>query len=80
VPEWEFSGHAKDMLTERSIREEWVLRVLNSPRDVQHMADGTTHYIGPIEENENRMLRVVANTRVRPQRVITTFFDRRLQR
>ena len=76
----ELSAHAKDMLAERNIREEWVWRTITSPDSKETLADGNTHYTKAIKENENRVLRVVVNANAEPNRVVTVFFDRRLRR
>jgi ribonuclease PH len=76
----EFSIHARDMLKERSIPEEWVMQTVNNPDRQETMADGTTHYIKAIPEFGGRSLRVVMNLEAIPNRVVTVFFDRRLRR
>lgn len=76
----EFSIHARDMLRERSISEEWVVQTLENPDHQETMVDGTTHYIKAISEFGGRSLRVVMNMKVIPNRVITVFFDRRIRR
>lgn len=78
--EYEFSEHAYDMLKERNIREAWVQLVLDNPEKKESMDDGTVHYIRSIEQHEGRYLRVVVNPDVRPQRIVTVFFDRRIRR
>lgn len=76
----EFSIHARDMLQERAIPEEWVIRTVNDPDNREIMTDNTTHYIKAIPEFGGRSLRVVVNLEVIPNRVITVFFDRRIRR
>lgn len=78
MPEYELSAHAKEMLIERGIAEEWVWRVLNSPDRRRRGDDGNMHYIKGIRERSGRILRVVVNSDVQPNRVVTLFFDRRL--
>ncbi len=68
------------MLTERNISEEWVWRAINVPDSKETPSDGNMHYIKAIEENEGRILRVVVNPNVDPNRIVTLFFDRRLRR
>ncbi len=75
----ELSSHAKDMLLERNIPEEWVLRTINSPDRKETGADNNTHYLKAIPEKQGRILRVVVNPHVKPNRVVTVFFDRRLR-
>ena len=66
MPEIEFSAHAKDMLVERNILEEWVRRTIDSPDNKEFGADDNTHYMKAIKENDNRVLRVVVNANVEP--------------
>jgi hypothetical protein len=76
----EFTKHAKDMLIERNITEEWVWRTINAFDKKDTGTDNNTPYLKAIDENEGRILRVVVNSNVEPNRIVTVFFDRRLQR
>lgn len=76
----EWTRHARDMLRERGITEEWVLRTINDPDRTLAENDGMIHYIKVIPEQSGRFLRVVLNSDVQPPRVVTVFFDRRLRR
>lgn len=76
----EFSKHARDVMRERHIPEEWVRRSIDDPDRTETPPDGTMHYIKAIPEHGGRFLRVVVNPVVKPQRVVTVFFDRRLGR
>jgi len=80
MPDFEISSHAKDMLTERKILEEWVWRAIDAPDRMEIGSDNNMHYIKAIAEWENRFLRVVVNPHVEPNRIVTVFFDRRLRR
>lgn len=80
LPGFELSAHAKDMLQERHIPEEWVWRALSSPEHQVTDSNGNVHSIKPIPEYGGRFLRVVVNPRAKPKRVVTVFFDRRLRR
>jgi hypothetical protein len=79
LPDFELSLHALNMLVEREIMEEWIWQALSSPDRTSSEDDGTLHYIKAIVERDNRVLRVIVNTGVDPQRIITIFFDRRLR-
>jgi hypothetical protein len=59
------------------IREEWIERVVNSPVKEIVQKDGRIRRWGPIQEMENRYLRVV----LLPDRntVHNAFFDRRFK-
>jgi len=78
--DYELSEHARDMLRERDIPEDWVRLAVEDPQRKEPKDDGTVHYIRAIEQHGERFLRVVTNPAVKPQRVITVFFDRRIRR
>ena len=80
MPDYEFTAHARDMLVERSIREEWVWRTVDSPDEVLEGGDGNVPYTKVIGEYSERVLRVVVNDRVNPARIVTVYFYRRLRR
>ncbi len=76
--EIELSAHARQMLSERNIAEEWVWRTIATPRRKRKGDDDNMHYTKPIKERQGRVLHVVVNPNAEPQRIITVFFDRRL--
>ena len=78
MSDFELSAHTKDMLKERNIAEEWLWRTLNTPDRKRRGADGNMYYTKTIREREGRVLRVVVNADVQPNRIVTVFFDRRL--
>ena len=78
MPEIELSTHAKQMLGERNILEEWVWRTINTPKRKRKGDDDNMHYTKPIKERQGRVLHVIVNQNAEPQRIITVFFDRRL--
>jgi hypothetical protein len=78
VPEFELSKHTKDMLIEREIHEEWVWRAIENPDKRRRGPDGNLHFTKRIRERDGRVLRVVVNSDVSPNRIVTVFFDRRL--
>jgi hypothetical protein len=81
MPDIELSSHTRDMLIERDIREEWVWRTIDSPDSKRwHVEDGNMHYTKDIKERDGRVLHVVVNTNVWPNRIVTVFFDRRLRK
>lgn len=73
--------HAQDAMSERSIPVQWLERVLVTPEKTEPDKSDTqlTHLLGTIAEHENRVLRVVVNREVDPQRVVTVYFDRRIK-
>lgn len=80
MSDFELSAHTKDMLKERNIAEEWLWRTLKTPDRKRRGADGNMHYTKTIREREGRVLCVVVNADVQPNRIVTAFFDRRLGR
>jgi hypothetical protein len=80
MPKFELTSHARDMLFERRINEEWIWRVLNDPDKKRMGEDGNMHYTKAIKERGGLVLHVVANPNFQPNRIVTFFFDRRLER
>lgn len=78
--EYEFSGHACDMLRERNIQQAWVKLAIENPEKEEWKDDGTVHYIRSIEQYGGRYLRVIMNPDVMPYRIVTVFFNRRMRR
>jgi hypothetical protein len=78
MAEIELSTHARQMLRERNIAEEWVWRTIATPKRKRKGEDDNMHYTKPIKERQGRVLHVVVNQNAEPQRIITVFFDRRL--
>ncbi|MEN6641360.1 MAG: DUF4258 domain-containing protein [Armatimonadia bacterium] len=80
IEQLRYTEHAADVREEREIPEEWIERVLTGPTLVEEPGDGTIHYIAPIAEHGDRLLRVVVADAPNPDRIVTLFFDRRLRR
>ncbi|MDX2045026.1 MAG: DUF4258 domain-containing protein [Acidobacteriota bacterium] len=80
MPEFELSGHAKEMLAERNILEEWVWRTVNTSTRKRMGEDGNLHFTKAIKEKDRRVLHVVVNPNSDPRRIVTVFFDRRLSK
>ena len=74
----QLTSHAIDMLAERNIAEEWLWRAVTAPDGKWLGDDGNTHYTKAIKERAGRVLHVVVNADVQPNRKVTVFFDRRL--
>jgi hypothetical protein len=72
------SAHAEVVLKERSIRSEWLERVLAQPEktETDKQDPSLAHALGRISEHGNRVLRVVYNPTVDPISVVTAYFDR----
>lgn len=80
MPDFSFTTHAKYMLSERNIPEEWVWRTMANPSRKQKGNDGNMHYTKLIRERDGRILHVVVNPNLDPQLIVTVFFDRRLSK
>lgn len=73
--------HAQFQMEQREISMAWLEKTLQNPDQVLSLADphGNTHYLKKIEEFGDRHLRIVVNSQVVPQRIVTLFFDRRVK-
>ena len=74
-----YSRHASQMLTERNIRPEWVLRTIETPDVLEDdpRQPAVKRAFLTIPENGNRVLRVAYTESQDEIRIITFFFDRR---
>lgn len=77
---FELSKHTYDMLLERNILEDWVSRAINDPDWDNVGIDNNIYYFKAILEHEERILHVVVNPHVIPNKVVTVFFDRKARR
>ena len=76
----ELSAHAREMLRERGISNEWLERAISAPESQERDEEGNIHLIKTIPEHGMRVLHVIVNPRSEPPKVVTLFFDRRLRR
>ncbi len=78
---YELTQHARDVLEERQIAMEWMERVLANPALVEPGATDPEleNRFAKIAEFGDRVLRVVVNTQVVPERVVSVYFDRRMK-
>lgn len=58
LQDFEFTEHARDMLNERAIQEEWVWQTIDNPNKTEIGEDKNTHYYKTITEVKNRMLHI----------------------
>lgn len=72
-----YSAHARTMMQERMIQEEWILRTVNDPDKTEERSGIEMHFLKRISEAKGKMLRVIVNPQADPALVITAFFDRR---
>jgi hypothetical protein len=75
------SEHARDALQKRQIRREWLEQALVAPdrREPDTLDPALEHRLVVIAEFGNRVLRVIVNIQVDPERVVTAYFDRRMR-
>jgi len=78
---YEVTQHARYVLQERQIAVEWMERVLANPALIEASATDAEleNRFGIIAEYGNRVLRVVVNTQVVPELVVSVYFDRRMR-
>lgn len=76
----ELTRHARSMLEERGISEEWLWRALDNPDGGESGEDGNIHDTKAIHERAGRVLRVVVNADAERNGIVTVFFDRRLRK
>jgi len=78
---YELTDHARNVMAEREIPRAWLERALDSPeRSEPDALDGKLeHRLCRIKEHNNRVLRVILNTAVKPVRVVTVYFDRAMR-
>jgi len=73
-----FTIHAKNMMRERLIQEDWVESTVQNPDMTELKRNDEKHYVKQIPQNQGKFLRVIVNPSVTPPRIITVFFDRRV--
>lgn len=74
-----FTTHARTMMHERMIREDWVMNTVSSPDTTEVRREDEKHYLKKIPEAGGKTLRVIINPSTSPPRMITAYFDRRVQ-
>jgi hypothetical protein len=76
-----YTQHARDVMQERNIRKAWIERVLKKPLLIEpdRLDDALEHRLGRIKGYGNRVLRVIVNRNVAPEKVITVYFDRTMK-
>jgi hypothetical protein len=78
---YELTQHTRDVIEERQISIDWLERVLASPAFIEaSITDPELESrFAKIPEFGNRVLRVVVNTQVVPERVVSVYFDRKMK-
>ncbi|MXW24284.1 MAG: DUF4258 domain-containing protein [Chloroflexi bacterium] len=80
--ELELTQHAIDAMNERLIALEWVEDAVSEPelRTPDPADPELERFYRRIPPRDDRVLRVVVNTRFAPWRIVSVFFDRRMRR
>lgn len=80
--ELEFTQHAIDAMNERAIAIEWVEDAVSEPdlRTPDPADSEVERFYRRVPQRDDRVLRVVVNTRFAPWRIVSVFFDRRMRR
>lgn len=78
---YELTGHARHVLDERRILLVWLESVLATPALIERSLTDPDleNRFGKIVEFGDRVLRVVVNAQVVPERVVSVYFDRRMK-
>lgn len=73
--------HAREVLDERSIAMEWLMRVIETPARVEPDPKDARleHRLGRVQEHGDRVLRIIVTRGIVPPRVITAYFDRTMK-
>ncbi len=73
-----FTQHARRVMVERLIIEDWVRRTVETPalRTPDPGDPDVERFFRRVPQRGDRVLRVAVNTRVVPWRVVSVFFDR----
>jgi hypothetical protein len=76
--EYDLSQHARDVLEKRQIPRAWIERTMRCPQasKADPLDPDLTHYLARIDEFDDRVLKVIVNTKKTPPLVVTAFFDR----
>ncbi len=79
--DYELTQHARDVLEERGILIQWVEQALANPALIEPSATepNIENRFARIVEFGGRVLRVVVNIGVVPERVVSVYFDRRMR-
>lgn len=78
---YELTRHAQEALAEREITVGWLEQTLSAPELVLPDPEDVSveRRFRRIPEYGGRVLRVAVNTAVEPNRVVSVFFDRRME-
>lgn len=79
--EYKETKHARRVISRRKISRSWLKQVLLEPELVHPDEEDPDleHRLAKIKEFGNRVLRVIVNTTVKPNKIITAYFDRTMK-
>jgi len=75
---FKLSAHAKDVMENRHLKEEWVFRIIKKPSLIIKIKEDEEHVYGSIDEYNSRCLKVVINPL--NSVVVTAYFDRKMKK
>jgi len=78
---YELTQHARDVIEERQISIDWLERALLNPTliETSETDPELESRFAKVPEFGDRVLRVVVNRLVVPQRVVSVYFDRKMR-
>jgi hypothetical protein len=79
--DFQLSNHAQKVIIERDIKKGWIVDTFTNPDNIESDQKNINleHRLKIITENDNRVLRMVCNIKVKPTLIVTVFFDRRMK-
>lgn len=78
---FELTEHAKLRISDRQISLNWIEMTLSAPQKVEldSKDPDLRHALLTITDYDNRVLRVIYNVKVIPNKVVSVYFDRKMR-
>ncbi|WP_271254748.1 DUF4258 domain-containing protein [Pseudanabaena sp. Chao 1811] len=79
--DFELTEHAKLRISDRQISLNWIKMTLSAPQKVEldSKDPDLRHALLTITDYDNRVLRVIYNVKVIPNKVVSVYFDRKMR-
>jgi len=79
--DFEQTEHAKLRISDRQISLNWIEMTLRAPQKVEldSKDPDLRHALLAIGDYDNRVLRVIYNVKVTPNKVVSVYFDRKMR-
>ncbi|WP_434684762.1 DUF4258 domain-containing protein [Pseudanabaena minima] len=79
--DFELTEHAKLRISDRQISLNWIEMTLRAPQKVEldSKDPDLRHALLTITDYDNRVLRVIYNVKVTPNKVVSVYFDRKMR-